>query len=112
MLDGTSCNNCNGTGYKGRTGVFEILLVSEKLRRIIARTVDSTVIREQALREGFQTLWMNGLRKVLLGETTIEELLGAIKLPTPDGEGLRFAGTEVADIDMEYEGTELRGFSY
>lgn len=112
MLDGSTCSNCNGTGYKNRTGVFEILLVSEKLKRIISKTVDTTVIREQALREGFQTLWMNGLRKVLLGETTIDELLGAIKFPTPDSEGLRFAGTEVADIDMEYERMELRGFSY
>ncbi len=72
---GRGCPTCNGTGYKGRMAIFEILLVSETLRQMIIDHASSDVIRDQARREGMRTLRESGLLAIFDGLTTVEEVL-------------------------------------
>jgi len=66
-----------GTGYKGRLGIFELMILNDPLKSLILRTSDSGEIRRQALASlamGMRTLRQDGLRKVLAGLTTLEEV--------------------------------------
>lgn len=74
---GTGCNDCNRTGYRGRTGIHEILVVDSKIRELISSRGSTEMIRQQALKSGFKDMRFDGTRKVLAGITTIEELLRA-----------------------------------
>lgn len=88
-IDGRICSHCEGTGFKGRTGVFEVLIASQEIKEIIFNdNFTSFKILRQALREGFQTTWHNGLRKAALGEIALSELLTHIPRPTPQSQGL------------------------
>jgi general secretion pathway protein E len=69
------CPACAGTGYRGRTGIYEIMLVSEPIRHLIMRKADSASIARQALEEGMKTLRDDGAEKVLAGVTAVEELV-------------------------------------
>ena len=71
------CKLCNNTGYFGRTGVFEILEVSENMRRMIAEDVPTEDLIAEAKRTGMKTLRENGIRYVLDGTTSIAEMLKA-----------------------------------
>jgi type IV pilus assembly protein PilB len=71
---GAGCRRCGGTGYLGRTGIFEILMVSDAIRDAIKGQSDTLEIRKVAEAEGMQTLMQHGLTRVLRGETTLEEL--------------------------------------
>lgn len=72
---GLGCPRCKGTGYFGRTGLFEILVVDNEIRQLISLKKDSQTIKEYAISKGMKTLRMDGLRKVLKGYTTLEEVL-------------------------------------
>ena len=72
---GKGCKACNNTGYKGRTGIYEILLVNEEIRKLILQKVSSDVIKERAVELGMRILLQNGWEKVLAGITTVEEIL-------------------------------------
>ncbi len=72
---GAGCKECIGTGYKGRTGIYEILLMSDAMKSTILKTSDSNIIKKQAIDEGLHTLREDGARKVEDGVTTIEEVL-------------------------------------
>ncbi|MFC1576234.1 GspE/PulE family protein [Candidatus Omnitrophota bacterium] len=69
------CKSCGGTGYKGRIGLAETLALTPEVRRLILEKTEETKIRKQARKEGMQTLRENGIRKILRGITTIEEVL-------------------------------------
>ncbi|MFH1062070.1 MAG: ATPase, T2SS/T4P/T4SS family [Candidatus Omnitrophota bacterium] len=69
------CNLCAHTGYLGRTGIFELLMVDEKIRRLAGENVSSSVIREQARASGMTTLKEHARDKVLQGLTTFQELV-------------------------------------
>ncbi|HPQ37940.1 MAG TPA: GspE/PulE family protein [Synergistaceae bacterium] len=69
------CDACRGTGYSGRTALFEIMLVDENIRRLIVANATARDIYDQARAEGMKTLREQGLRKVYEGETTLEEVL-------------------------------------
>lgn len=71
---GRGCRRCADSGYRGRTGIFEILMVSESIREAIKNQSDTQQVREIARREGMQTLMEHGLERVRRGETTLEEL--------------------------------------
>lgn len=71
---GKGCKVCNNSGYKGRVGLFEILVVSEKIKELILKKESSYRIEEQAINEGMITMLHDGLLKVLDGLTTIEEV--------------------------------------
>ncbi|MBI3325939.1 MAG: type II/IV secretion system protein [Nitrospinae bacterium] len=72
---GRGCRRCDQTGYRGRTGIFEILLVTSEMSRLIATRADSEVLREQALKGGMRPLLHDGLEKVAQGMTTLEAVL-------------------------------------
>jgi general secretion pathway protein E len=69
------CENCLDTGYKGRTSIFEIMLLDSQLKSIILKTYDSNRIKNEALKLNMVTLRMDGIQKVLSGISTIEEIL-------------------------------------
>jgi len=72
---GAGCNFCAGTGYLGRTGIFEVLLVSESIRRMLVKSGSSEEIRTQAYKEDMLSLWHDGMLKVKMGVTTPYEVL-------------------------------------
>ncbi|MEJ2067692.1 MAG: ATPase, T2SS/T4P/T4SS family, partial [Deltaproteobacteria bacterium] len=72
---GTGCPECLGTGYKGRTGIYEILLVDDVIRGLVLKTSDSVTIKTEGVHRGMLTLRDDGIRKVLEGITTIEEVV-------------------------------------
>ncbi|ADC89887.1 type II secretion system protein E [Thermocrinis albus DSM 14484] len=76
---GKGCPACMGTGYRGRTGIFEILELTEDLKKLIVRTQDAQAIREEAVRRGFRSMLEDGVRKVMEGITTPEEIIRAVR---------------------------------
>jgi general secretion pathway protein E len=71
------CLECRRTGYLGRTGLIELLILNDKLREIIGRGGDIAQIRAQAARDGLRSLRVSGAEKVAAGLTTIDEVLRA-----------------------------------
>jgi general secretion pathway protein E len=69
------CDKCIGTGYRGRLGIFEIMVLTQKLKSLILETYDSNQIQSAARREKMLSLRQDGIQKVLKGVTTIEEVL-------------------------------------
>ncbi|MBZ0104728.1 MAG: type II secretion system ATPase GspE [Sulfuricella denitrificans] len=69
------CEHCGGTGYMGRLSIVEFLVMSDNIRSLVMRHVTAGEIRQQAISEGMQTMYENGLRKAVAGVTTIEEIL-------------------------------------
>lgn len=69
------CKECLNTGYKGRIGLFEIMILRDKLKNLILKTFDSNLIKSAALKTGMVSLRHDGVLKVLSGMTTIEEVL-------------------------------------
>jgi type II secretory ATPase GspE/PulE/Tfp pilus assembly ATPase PilB-like protein len=72
---GEGCVSCNGTGYSGRTGIFELLSVSKTIRQMILRNESTMDIQQQAQQEAMKTLRADGIRKALQGITTIEQVI-------------------------------------
>jgi type IV pilus assembly protein PilB len=72
---GKGCNQCRYTGYKGRTAIHEILTINGKIRNLITNRASVAAMLEEAVRCGFKDLRFNGLKKVISGITTVEELL-------------------------------------
>ena len=68
------CENCFNTGYKGRLGIFEIMVLTAKLKNLILKTFDSNQIKKEAAQEKMRSLRQDGIQKVLAGITTIEEV--------------------------------------
>ena len=72
---GRGCSNCNDTGYRGRKGIFELLVISEALRNLINERAPAVVLRQKAVELGMVTLREDGLRTIFDGDTTIEEVV-------------------------------------
>jgi general secretion pathway protein E len=72
---GTGCEKCFQTGYRGRTGIYEIMMINEHVQNLIYKRETAGTIKRVALDAGLQTLRMDGARKVLGGVTTIAEVL-------------------------------------
>jgi general secretion pathway protein E len=70
-----SCSACQGTGYTGRVGIHELLLIDDEVRSHILQRLDSNSIKNAAMKRGFVTLRADGGRKVLAGITSVEEVL-------------------------------------
>ncbi|HEX2090786.1 MAG TPA: type II secretion system ATPase GspE [Longimicrobiaceae bacterium] len=75
LRHGAGCRACDGTGYRGRLGIYEILILSDQIRALVVRRTPLEEIRSVAVAEGMKTLRMDGVQKVLAGETTLEEVL-------------------------------------
>ncbi len=76
---GKGCEHCLGTGYRGRTGIFEVLELDEELKKLINQTQDANEIRKLARKKGFRTMLEDGIDKILKGITTSSEVLSVIK---------------------------------
>ncbi len=72
---GKGCKTCNGTGYKGRKGIFEYLRISNPIRELINNRAPTLVIREKARELGMRTMREDGVRAILDGYTTVDEVL-------------------------------------
>jgi type IV pilus assembly protein PilB len=72
---GKGCETCNGTGYRGRVGIYELLDIREPIRQLINERAPSVVIRQKGIELGMSTLRQDGIRNILEGHTTLEEVL-------------------------------------
>lgn len=75
---GRGCDLCKGTGYKGRTGIYELMPVTDKVRELVLARASSYALREAAIEAGMRTLREDAMQKILLGITTLEESLRVI----------------------------------
>jgi len=73
------CRQCRGTGYRGRTGIYELLAATDEIRRLAAERTPSNVIKRAAMEAGMRTLRQDGWRKVCRGQTTVAEVLRVTK---------------------------------
>jgi general secretion pathway protein E len=74
LYKGIGCENCLDTGYLGRTGIFELLVIDDETRELITKRKGSHIIKNAAIEKGMSTLREDGLCKALAGETTLEEV--------------------------------------
>jgi general secretion pathway protein E len=74
-----ACEYCSSTGYRGRSGVFELLVLTDRIREMIRDNPNLTAIRQEAVKNGMKYLQEDGLRQVIAGETSIQELLRVCK---------------------------------
>lgn len=72
---GQGCNFCAATGYRGRTGVFEVMTITETIRRLLIKNAGADEIKAQALAEGMTTMWRDGMLKARDGITTVREVM-------------------------------------
>jgi type IV pilus assembly protein PilB len=72
---GKGCSFCNQTGYKGRKAICELLVASKEIKELIIQKAPTIVLREKARELGMSTLREDGVRSILDGDTTIEEVL-------------------------------------
>jgi len=72
---GAGCSTCNGTGYKGRVGLYEVMEITEEMRELILVGASGLELRRKAIEEGMLTLRQSGLEKIRQGMTTVEEVV-------------------------------------
>jgi len=77
FMKGKGCSNCSNTGYRGRFGIFEIFVIDDDARKLIYEKVSASVLRNRAREMGMRTLREDGIRKVLAGLTTPDEVIRA-----------------------------------
>jgi general secretion pathway protein E len=75
LYRGKGCFKCRGTGYLGRTGIFEVMPFTEPIKKITTSETNIEDLRSQAKKEGMVTLRENAIKKLLNGETTYQEVL-------------------------------------
>ncbi len=84
FMKGRGCNSCQRTGFKGRLGIFELLLVDSRVREMIFQQASTSDIRKYAVANGMKTLYADGIDKVLNGVTTFEEIARVAKRTEQD----------------------------
>lgn len=84
FMRGKGCNACSKSGYKGRIGIYELMIVNNKVRELVFAGANTTEIRKLAIEQGMNTLYLDGLEKVLKGVTTIEEVYRVAKKTEQD----------------------------
>ena len=99
MYRGRGCKFCNHLGYRGRNGIFEIMPMTNEMRNLVMRSSAIREVKKLARTQGMLTLWESGVKKVLHGTTSLEELL---RVARPDYE-------EDAELAQETGGTATRG---
>ena len=75
LFRGKGCDRCRGTGYHGRSAIYEVLSYSEAMKRLTNSHVDLDVLRHEAIAQGMISLRENAVKKLLGGETTYQEVL-------------------------------------
>jgi predicted transcriptional regulator len=79
FMKGRGCNHCHQSGYKGRLGIYEMMLMTSKIRELAFEGAPTQVIRRTAINLGMTTLYSDGISKVLKGVTTLEEIFRVAK---------------------------------
>lgn len=79
LFHGAGCEVCSGTGYRGRIGIFEILPITDPIRELILQQAPVNLIRDQALADGFTTMFEDGMEKVEKGVSTLEEIFRVVR---------------------------------
>jgi len=74
LYRGKGCAKCHYTGYRGRRGIFEFLIMDQEMKKMVLSTSDANQIRQKAVEKGMVTLMVDGIKRVVEGITTIEEL--------------------------------------
>ena len=85
FMRGKGCSTCQKTGFRGRMGIYEMLMVDSSIREQIFRGASSQEIRDNAVSRGMDTLYMDGLSKVAQGYTTFSEVMRVAKRGDGDG---------------------------
>ena len=80
FMKGRGCGNCNKSGYRGRMALFELMMMTPKIRELTFKQVSTTDIRKAAIGEGMSVLYQDGIRKVLRGLTTVEEVMRVARM--------------------------------
>ena len=75
FMEGSGCEVCLGTGFRGRMGIFEVFVVNEPIQQMIYENARASRLREQARSSGMRTMREDGLRKATAGLTTVEEVV-------------------------------------
>ena len=78
--DAVGCKHCNGVGYYDRIGVFEVLILNDEIRELISQGESTLKIKELAMRNGYRPLIVDGIEKVINGDTNIEELNNKLRI--------------------------------
>ena len=76
---GRGCGSCSGSGYRGRLAIFELMIMSSKIRELAFNCAPTAAIRQAAVSEGMKTLYEDGVTKACQGVTTIEEIMRVAK---------------------------------
>lgn len=75
VFESDGCEECSGFGYHGRTGIYELLLITDRIRNLLLSNADSTTIKRAAVEEGMDALRGDGAKKAFLGTSTLEEIM-------------------------------------
>lgn len=84
FMKGKGCSNCNKSGYRGRLGIFELMLMSSRIRELAYQGASTQELRRSAISQGMHTLYQDGINKVLRGITTVEEVFRVAKRTDSD----------------------------
>ncbi len=76
LMKGAGCNNCGGSGYKGRVALYEVMPMTDGLKEMVLQGCSTAELKEQMLRDGIWSLRMSGINKALEGVTTVDEVTG------------------------------------
>jgi len=88
LYKGVGCRRCQGTGYRGRIGIFEMMMVTDEIRSLILENTSAPELRKVAARQGMRSLRDDGFRQLHNGRTTVQEILRVTKDETFDLDGL------------------------
>ena len=75
LMKGAGCRTCNGTGYKGRVALYEVMRFTDTLKEMVLQGASTAELKAGAIKSGMSTLRMSGIEKVLDGVTTTEEVV-------------------------------------
>ncbi len=100
--EGKPCSHCGGTGYYGRTGLFELFVLNDKVRSLLRDHPDLDAVRQEAIKAGMKVLQEDGLRQVIEGTTSIQEILRVCKMS--DGESTPHNPSPEADREARMLG--------
>jgi type II secretory ATPase GspE/PulE/Tfp pilus assembly ATPase PilB-like protein len=112
LYRGKGCTACRGTGYKGRTGIYELFTVDEELRRLIMTKAPAGDLRRYALAKGMVTLREDGWAKVCAGITTVDEILRVAQESEPETIVAEHDAPALSLVDASYRlenGPRLNG---
>ena len=75
FYEGKGCNHCKNMGYVGRSGIYELVIIDDEIKKLIAAKASADAIKKKAIESGMKTLRDDGMEKALKGITSVEEVL-------------------------------------